>query len=265
MNTKIFSSYLLLPLALMLLANCKKHHNDNPEPTPEIPPIVEETKRYLPIKFESGNKVMTLKYLDNTALLSEIESTDGRKEIYTYNSEQKPVKYERYQAGEQVYLIDYLRNADGLVVKSNRFIIAPRVFTPEGYNTFTYNSDNKLISYKTYDNANKLLQEEVSEYSPTGDLITTIKITTGQANVTTNLSYDNKNGVFKEVSYTKLLAINATEDFLISAPHNLMDRSYSSSGSVTYSYQYNTDNYPVQYIVTDGTNAKTVKVNYRQH
>jgi hypothetical protein len=264
MNTKKLSYYVLMLLAITLLSNCKKHHKDTTGPTPEIPPTVKESKRYIPIKLEYDNTIKTLKYLDNnTTLLSEMESSDGRKEIYSYNSAHKPVKYECYQAGERVYLIDYLRNSDGFVVKANRFAIAPRVYTPDGYNTFTYDTSNKLISFKTYDNTSHLTHEKISEYGPSGDLIKTIQKTTGQPDITTNLSYDDKNGIFKEVSYRELLAMNGTEYLVISAPHNLVDRSNTSSGGTAYRYQYNTDNYPSQYTVKNGNGLKTIKVTYR--
>jgi len=263
MRTKTFCSYILLPLAFMLLSNCKKRNKEDALPLPEPPPSQEEPKRYLPIKFESGNKLITINYLNNTPLIAEIESTDGKKEVYSYNSDQKPVKYERYQNNEQVYLIDYLRNAYGLVVKANRFIIAPMTYTPDGYNTLSYDTNNTLINFKTYNNANKLLNEEVNEYNSIEDLVKKTTKVAGQSDAITNLTYDNKNGIFKEVLFTELLKKSTTNDFLISTYHNIVDR-IENTGTTHFSYQYNTDNYPAQYISTNGNDVKTVKITYRQ-
>ena len=263
MTTKSFCSYVLLPLAFVLLSNCKKRNKKDALPLPEPPPIPEETKRYLPIKFESGNNIITIKYLNNTPLIAEIESTGGKKDVYSYNNDHKPVKYERYQNNEQVYLIDYLRNADGLVIKVNRFIIAPMTYIPDGYNTLSYDTKNMLINFKTYNNANKLLNEEVNEYNSIEDLVKKTTKVAGQSDATTNLTYDNKNGIFKEVLFTELLKKSTTNDILISASHNIVDR-IDNVGTTHFNYQYNTDDYPVQYILTNGNDVKTVKITYRQ-
>ncbi len=260
-----FGWRVLIAFFLISALSCKKHRSTEEQPVEKPETKQPEIKKYIPVKFESGSQVITFKYLDGTTLLSEMTNTNGQKDVLSYNANQQIVKYERYQNEEQTYLIDYLKNVDGLVIKANQFIVTPHNYTSDGYLILTYNVQNQLISVKSYDNNNGLTVEKSKSYTPNGNPDKMTTTTTGSPDHVMTLTYDNKNGVFKYVYNAQLLAVTAQDNFFLSVFNNILSgtSNLSAQNNLNYSYTYNANDYPSRYTVSSGSLIKNYTITYK--
>jgi hypothetical protein len=161
-----------------------------------------------------------------------------------------------YYTGDLITKIEYFDDADVL----------------EERTTYTYNSDNKLISYVSLDYVNDNGEREVYTYNADGTIsgvsyygdsvsqttpgsTRTITLNNGEviSEVSTSgsnsftFTYDTKNHPYKNIKgFDKIGAYSDSDN--IGVTHNLLTR-VQTSGTFTntqnYSYTYNSDNYPL--------------------
>jgi hypothetical protein len=251
---------------------CTKKNSPAPTPTPsptkEVPvvptPVAE--KSHIPVKLEAENTMITLKYKGNTMNISEIENSDGTKELYMYNDKDQLKEYDRYEKTERMYVVYYLRDQDGYVTKGNQNKVESNgtVLTPIGSYRIEYTADRKISKVSWYDNSNKLLSEAIRTYSDDG---TSLKITTtGQNAGVVDYLFDGKKAWCSRMNYNQVLSIESLPGLLLSNTGNI-SKSVGSSADIqskTYTYTYDPENYPTSWIEADAKGSKrTIKVTYR--
>jgi hypothetical protein len=270
--TNVFK-YNLLACSLMTCAviySCKKNIK-----APETPPVVivdpvitppkPALKNYIPISFQYEKLIISLSYLEKSALLSEIKYTDGRSTRFKYNATKQLINYERFVNDKLTYSVDLSRNTEGLVIRANQFNVAPPRYTPIGYYTLSYNSTGQIIIIKFFDTGNKLKSEQNMEYFPSLDLskkTTSVPKSTDQV---ISYQYDQKTGIYKHVLNLQLLEIEASDHFFVSGTNNYssISNSTASAQNQSISYTYNENDYPAKYVITEGPEKRTYSVNYK--
>jgi hypothetical protein len=257
---------LVIFLFFTLSVACKK--KDNPAPvivkqvpadTVKIPPVQE--KSLVPIKLESDKGIITLKYLEQTGNLTDIENSDGTRESYAYNTDNQLKRYDRYSKGEKVYTVDYLRDKQGNVIQGNQYMVeynGARV-TPTGTYKIEY-IENKISKVTWYDNNNQVISESLRTYTASGKIE---KITTkGQHAGVYTYSFDDKNGWCKQVNFNQILSIESLNNLFLSSNGNMLkfNEEAVSASELSYVYTYNSDNYPTSWVQSD---VKGVKTTYK--
>jgi hypothetical protein len=272
MQSKLTCLIQIITLSCICNFACTKKNSPAPGPTPsptkEVPvvqpPVAE--KSYVPVKLEAESNMITLKYLGNTMNVSEIENSDGTKELYMYNDKEQLKEYDRYDKTDRTYVVNYIRDQDGYAIKGNQFKAESNgtVLTPIGYYKIEYTADRKISKVNWYDNSNKLLSEATRTYSDDG---TNLKITTtGQNAGVVDYTFDTKKAWCSRINYNQVLAIESLPGLLLSNAGNITKSvsSTSDTQSKTYTYTYNSENYPTSWIETDVKGSKkTIKVSYQ--
>jgi len=262
---------ILLLIGSFLMA-CKKNKKKADEPVNPtlpvvivVPPPVAEVKKYLPILLEDGKNTIEFSYIDKSSLISEIRYSDGRKDVFTYNSSKQILAHRRYNKDVLNSLMDYYLTTSGQVLRAAHSNVVANKFIPTGYALFEYNANDRPINLKYYDNLRKIVKEEVREYNSTNDLTAATTNTEGMASSKISYNYDSKQGMFKHLLNLSLLQIEATDGLFISGNNNVLSVLKTSAGSVNqyFSYTYHIDEYPTTYTFTEGTVKKTYKISYK--
>jgi len=238
-----------------------------PAPSKDIPvvptPIAE--KPHLPAKLASDNLIITFKYIGTSGNVTEIESSDGAKEIYMYKGENQLSKYERYEKKELKYSVFYVLDQDGGVTRGNQYKVESNgaVLTPTGNYRIEYDAEKRISKVSWYDNSKQLLREAIRTYNTDG---TSLNITTtGQDAGVADYTFDNKKAWCRSIINHQILSIESLSGLLLSNTNNLSKISSSSTNALnkTYTYTYDTDNFPTSWIETDAKGSKkTFKLTY---
>ena len=271
------SAFLCQILAILFMCNlaCTKKNTPTPATTPAPTPIpTKDTpavptpvaeKPHLPTKLESDNLMITFKYLDNIRNVTEIESSDGTKEIYMYKETGQLNKYERYQKKERKYVIDYILNEAGAVTRANQYAVeSGTVLTPAGYYLIEYDAETRISKVSWYNTRKQLLSEATRTYS--ADRASLKIITTGQNAGVIDYTFDSKKAWCSSINHSQVLSIESLPGLLLSNANNISKMSGDSTDgqAKTYTYTYDADNFPTSWIETDAKGSrKTVKITYR--
>ncbi|ETZ20613.1 hypothetical protein [Pedobacter sp. V48] len=96
MNTLKFKYVLTIIGIIFLTASCKKNKPNEEKPVePDIKDPVK--KQFIPIKLESENLDINLKYIEKSALISEVNSSDGYSVKISY-LDQLPFECLKYKS-----------------------------------------------------------------------------------------------------------------------------------------------------------------------
>lgn len=260
-NTAFISGILILISHLNF--SCKKSSNPKAPPVVKEQPVVtkpEVAKSLLPTTLEADKVVITLKYALNNDFLTELESTDGTRELYLYTDKNLPKEYDRYIKGEKKYAVYYIRNDAGLVVQANQNKVESdgALLIPMGTYKIEYNAANQISKVTWYDNKNKQIRQLTRTYNLVGDQVSKTE-ETGQAMAFT---YDAMNGWCKNIKLAQLLSIESLNSLLLSSAGNITKTTWSGTktGDAAASFTYNTDKYPTSWIEKD---TKGLNHNYK--
>ena len=264
----------ILTVCCLCFNSCTK--KNSPSPTPEtkpspgkedpvLPPPTAE-KSHIPETLTSESLTITLKYTATSGNLSEIESSDGTKELYFYNDKGQLKEYDRYEKSERKYVVYYIRDQDGQVIKGNQNEVESEgtVLTPNGYYRIEYTVDKKISKISWFDNGNRLLREEKRTYNEDGSVQVS---TTAQNAGTLTYTFDGENAWCSRVNYTQVLSIESLPGLFLSSTENISKATSTtlSIPSTSYTYTYDTDNFPTSWVETDvktGT-KRSLKVTYK--
>jgi hypothetical protein len=259
----------IIAICCCSLYSCKKNGKSVETPTVDsIPTVVipdPGSKHYVPISFKYNTQTISLSYLGQSAVLSEIKYSDGKTNKYNYNANQQLVNYEKYSNDVLIYSVDYLRNKDGLVIKVNQFKVDTKTYELTGYLTISYNQTSQISGIKKYNKDDLLTSEQTNEYNTSFDV--SKKTITGSDKVlkVTNFIYDLKTGTFKYVLNLNLLALEMTDNFFISGSNNITSITNKPATNLDqhFTYSYNNNEYPSKYILTDVSGEKTYNITYK--
>jgi len=265
MNTLKLKCALTMIGVLFLIVSCKKskiHREEEPAGTDE-PVITEPVKKSLiPIKFESENLTINFKYIENSAFISEVNSSDGYRTRITYET-QLPFKY-LYRNNVHFKSI-YFRKTANSDLKVTFFDVDGKVDTPTGSLLLTRDTKERLVSIQVSGKGPSYpYKESTWSYNSAGN-VSEITVKGSSENVTpVRYTYDEKNGIFKNVHHAQLLFLEMGYSFFCADANNRL--SYLNTDKPTenteYVYQYNTDDYPTQFTIVQS--KQTFKITYAE-
>ncbi len=228
---KVFYTIALLVVPLI---SCESNSDDETNPP--------DTSSILPTKVDivySDGETETIQYTYSGMTLIKEESSDGYYTDYIYE-DNKLTEINYYDAPNPEILESYTYDAQGRVTTISTNIVGTGVYE---YSQ-TYNADNSVITTSFTGNTND---------TPDVHTINNGNITVfDEGSVyTSTYTYDNKNGVFKNVELRDLLvtidsengyALNFTLNNLLS--ETIVDNSTMESEDYTYTMTYNSFDYP---------------------
>ena len=249
----------IVAIATLSITGCKK---ESKIPLENSTPV---EKVFLPIKMstDTDNEISKFEYLDNTGMIKEIEgtytyngSTENYKIVMSYNAISQPVKLESFSNGELDERTVYTLNSAGDVIRGDRTWIYNGQMVDDGYAELTYNGNRQLINIK-YNTATGNTDEEKFEYNSAGNIA---KYTF--ANQTFNLEYDLNNGAFKSVKNLHLVYVDDGGLAFFLTQNNLVKlvNPADASNNESYTYEYNTDKYPVKINASYGGSSRPSEI-----
>jgi hypothetical protein len=251
------------------LLSCKKEKKPQIEaskPKKEEPASPQPTDKgeYIPIKLEANGSILTLKYKENTALLTEIADSDGSKTVIIYNTDGFPQKLEKYKNGK-LFFIDYYEQKDKkLTNKIQSFdhdAITNRT-SPNGYYTLNYNDQLKIGSINYYNNNKVLIKTSHLNYTESLNLAEIISIVPE----TNTYTYDLKNGISRNIPFSDLFMLQL-EYWILGCKNNNITTILSQENpqnNIDFSYEYNDNDYPIKAVLTSVKNKQSITITYKR-
>ena len=253
-NTAI---YLILLVALSSLHSCSK---STPPITPEKPIVIVpvtppttpvtppdttsppiSTAKWIPVKLESSTHSVVFKYIGESNSLLSADNGAGKKVIITY--ENKQMKGLLIYEANKFYSVDFFRDEQERIIKVSQYKQTEYFDIPLGSYTIEYNEQQQISQVTYYSERNVLQRTKSFSYARSNDQMGIITETSGTES--TRYTYDQKNGLFKNVANAQFIALETGDQFFLSAEHNLLSISGTSpKNDLTCSYEYNTDDYP---------------------
>ncbi|MEQ7800406.1 hypothetical protein ABDJ41_11420 [Pedobacter sp. ASV1-7] len=254
--------------AFIVLLSCKKEtkpQTEEPKSKKEEPvsPQPTDQGKYIPIKLEANGTTLTLKYKENSALLTEITDSDGSKTTIMYNADGFPQKLEKYKNGK-LFFIDYYEQKDKkLTNKIQSFdhdAITNRT-SPNGYYTLTYNDQLRISTIDYYNNNKALIKTSNLYYSESLNLS---KISSIHSK--TSYTYDLKNGISSNITFSELFTLQLEHWFLRCINNNLTTilSQENNENNIDFSYEYNDNGYPSKAILTSVKNKQSIIITYKR-
>lgn len=262
-NTLIALAF--IPL-LFMLPSCKKNKRPKEKEDTEKPAESSGQKSYLPVRFESTSLNISLKYKEDTNLLTEISGSDGNRTSITYTSAQIPLKLESYKNATLLKLIDYFKDGQQRIKQCTLFEYDAinRSYIPLGDIQINYNGKDQISNLKFLNNLNIPTREFTMSYNTAGNLSAAQLTAQSADNNTFNYTYDQQPGIYKHVPYASLFAIELEAYFLNGNHNNVL--SYSDQKNTvensTYTYEYNQEGYPVLMIISKNKTVQRFKISY---
>lgn len=252
-------------LALLCLAACKQDNMDISK-VPEVKkPSV--TKRQVPVKFESADITLNLKYKANTAILLEIDEGSGNKFLIDYTPENFPATLEKYQNGVLVYIVYYILDTKKKVGKAVTFNHDDELqeYTPTGSYTLSYKEPEfpEVVNY--YNEMDKPGHTYIRTYNSSG-ILSEIGITSSQGLVNkVGFHFDQQNGISSLIPYSQLFSLEADYWFLFCLGGNLLSRINEKSPleNLSLHYSYADDGYPSVVNLARNGSTQKIKITYK--
>lgn len=256
-------------ICALIVLSCKKEKQAHPITNPPVlPPTTEsipketappEKDLYVPIKIEGSELSLTLKYLDNTALLNEILDGNGTKTIITYTTEQQPQKMETY-IGKEIHITYYQQDKHNNIIKISNYIEKSKQQIFVDSYSLSYNEQRKISTINHYNNYNILLNANNLQYTESLNLST---LNTLSPENTNTYTYDQKKGISNNIPYSELFTLTIEHSFLLCSGNNLLTilNQKQPQKNINISYEYNEHNYPSNMTINS---EKTFKITYKQ-
>nr|WP_068886511.1 hypothetical protein [Pedobacter panaciterrae] len=264
MSTLKFKYAITIAGIILVIASCKKSKSGKEEkPVETDKPVITDAvkKLFIPIKLESENLTINLKYSENSALISEINGSDGYSVKINYEN-QLPFKGLKYKNNLPFKSI-YFRKISNTDLKVTLFDVDGKVEIPTGSLILTRNPKDQLTSIQGSGNGPSYpYKESTWSYSPAGNVS---DITVKDSHIDTTpirYTHDEKNGIFKNIQHAQLLFLEIGYSFFCADINNRT--SYSNTDkpleNTDFIYQYNADDYPKQLTITQS--KQTFKITY---
>lgn len=263
MKIKIKPFKMLLFLGMSLVMGCKKDKTGPENESVGILPVVhEQEKKFLPVQIGTNDPKTLFSYTPDHSL-SKIVYKDGKSTVLSYNLNGKPVAFMRYQGSKLISSTEYQLDQNGLIIEGDQFALSGNKLKAFRYYKPTYNASGQLTAISYYDNDDNLTGTEQKEYDTAGNLVLEKSSSAQQA---LSYSYDDRKGIFKNVNYAWLFAVEKESGFFLSVTHNIRacNNSQNPADNQSFSYIYNTDQYPET--ISSAVQGKTTndKVVYKQ-
>lgn len=211
--------FYLLSISFLILQSCSSDSSDNSNNFIGV--------KLIQVQFSNG-QISTFSYNGNK--LFKINNSSGGFQKYSYN-------------GEFIRLIESYNSVNDLISTTEHFynnnkLIRTKQYSPDGSfygeRNYSYNTDNTIIVNEiTFNNGNLIEDQNIKLYlNSQGNIYKQHNLSYGDI---TNFIFDNKNSPFKNITgYCNLMF-----EF-----NNVIQISQNSI-TTNYSYQYNSENYPI--------------------
>ena len=250
---------------VLVLFSCGKRGADGPKiGGDDSGDTVVIKKMMVPVKIASDKLTTEYFYEPKGAMLKEIRISTGYRYLFFYTENRLLLRAEIHVKDKQVFLADYRRDKAGKLTKVTTFDLHEKVFTPTGYYTVLYNSNNQLTRIGSVDAISPLFNEKLFEFDTYGN-VKHMKVVNGSKTTTSDLTYDDKNGIYKNVLYAELIFLVFDDLNFLHANHNIINctNEQMPSENIQTSYEYDEAGFPVKMVVTKDKNKDTYKITYK--
>jgi len=203
-----------------------------------------------------------LKYSGNTALLTSIEeSKNATKGTVSYNGNNELVKYNAYKNTDWQYSLDYHRDAQQRIHEVWKYIHNGKTTTLGGNNTFGYNDLNQITNIVSYTNNKTYINTKTLTYDAAANRNS---ITTSGSEEKSTFTFDQKNGVFKNVSYAQLISFQFEHKMLNSLINNVLTMTgIPAKNNYSCTYEYQADDFPAKVTITEAGVSTVFTITYK--
>lgn len=248
---------------------CKKNESPLPnlikgkEEQPKEPGQPEKPVKaiLIPTILSTKNLRIEFKYEGETNQLIEIIQSDGSSIKFFYRPNRSPISYEHYKGNKLQQEVNYMVDKEGKIYK---ILLFDSKSASAGYYTITYDQEDRITQLKKYAANNLIIEEENMSYDLNGNLLSQAKITKNSTS-TISTSYDTRSGIYQHIPYIQLLLLTQEHSKAIYSKNNPLISSYlpSSISACNYTYEYNTNDYPSNIQMSQGSNMETMKLTYK--
>lgn len=263
---KKFLNYHILTLsAIVCLFACKKDKSSNLErPEPIKPP---ESRKMVPIKFESAGSTIHLKYKNNTAVLTEIDEGSGNKIVISYTAQGFPGTLEKYKKAELYKIVYFILDDQKKASKAVTFDYdhLSDNYTPTGFYTLAYNELGLIHTIKYFNHNDVLVNTVTKSYTAQGSL-TEVNLMTNQGSKNKiSYTFDQQKGTSSLIPYIQLFTFEADHWFLFCFNNNMLRslNQNSPAENIELNYIYNQDGYPTNLKLSKVTSTQNVVITYK--
>jgi len=260
-SIKILLFFLLAGISLNLA--CKKSNVANEQPVEVIAPETNgPEKPLLPTEMGTGKAKIIFSYDDNQ-LLTKIEYGDGTNKVIQYNKSFVPKRISTYQGTLLLKFTEFLISENGLLIttgystkiEGNKMISTGRYDLIYGETSYP-----SAISY--YNSSEKLLLKQTLTFTPTGNLLNE---TSEDKNLNTTNQFDENPGIFKQVKFNWLFALEEENKVFLSASNNIKQYEFpvQPAKNQTFTYEYKDKQYPSTVNITVNSVKTTSKITYK--
>jgi hypothetical protein len=248
----------LLFIGCFMPMACKKDNTQTKKITEVNPPVPNQpANKLIPVQMGTGKSKMTFSYTADYSL-SKVVYGDGTSAVMEFTTGGVPSYIAHYDGTEASSLTQYKLDNENRIISGKTFNIVDDQYTMTGMFRISYQSNSQISMISYYSSEEKLLVTENRVYAGNGNLI---REQNNTGTVMANYAYDDKNGLFKNVQYGWLFAIEEQNKLFQSGPNNISSCSYplAAANNLMISYTYNQDNYPE----TINTQVGGTKLNYK--
>ena len=221
-----------------------------------------------PLTRNNDGTIFTYTYDGNKIIKCEYSTYSGKKKwVYTYTGDliTKEDKYEN-----DVLLVSYEHTYENNKIATSIVKNHGTQSIFKSKSTYAYTSDTSVIRENYYYNSNiaNWTKSSSVRYTIIGSHITKEEIlkADGTPNSTTVYEYDNKNNVFKNIlGFDKLIyKTDVSDDTKHNTTNNITKYYYSPSyGELNFTFNYDTDNYPISKTWFNGNSISTETYTYQ--
>ena len=254
LNSALFSISLFI-----LVSSCKRLTLTDEKDDEQLDNT--EKRRLVPLRIISEKLTLNFEYESGTGNLKKITSSDKSQIIITYKP--KYYRIERFKDDVLYRYSDFLLT-DGKALRIHRFDSSGNIDMPIGNCKLNYSKDALLTNIKDYNAANDLILERRILYAKSG-VVSRIEQVDKQNNSTfLEYTYDDKNGIFKNVTHAQLFLLDLEYEFFSADTHNWLtyNNSQLPEENLTCSYSYNGDDYPSKMVINESGGKSTINITY---
>ncbi|MBC8984732.1 hypothetical protein H9X96_02965 [Pedobacter sp. N36a] len=279
MNRKIVFSvgvllrpiYLWALCCILLSYSCSKNQG-LPDPAkkkekPKDPekPVPPGNSVLIPTTIKSQNLLMTFKYEAESNLLTELIQSDGWVTKFFYRKDGTPMEQEYHKDNKLQQKISYVHSKEGMVEKILLFDKSGTTST--GSYFLVQDEKKRTTQLKKLDPRGKLVEEENISYNPQGNIISVLVTNNGNTTAMTS-TYDNRPGIYRNIPYFQLLFLiqPQVQSRAIYSNNNPLRLDYLplSITSSSFTYEYNSNNYPSNLDIKKEKHTETLKITYKK-
>lgn len=262
-TTKLTLGVVLLSFLLLSLS-CKKRKPLDEEiknPPPEEP----QAAIFLPILLESKDLRLRLSYEGAHHLLTRIDRGNQDYIEISYR-ENLPLKASFYSQEKATGFLDFISNKEK-IVNINSWLETGKVNSFMGNHTLSYDPDGRIAELHYYGVDRLLFKQSELVYTQDNNIheFKTEELT-GTVSRKVQYTYDERNGIFKNIPFIEVLFRELGIEFCYPGKHNVLQAKveHHSAEDLSFHYQYNAQGYPTELTMTRNQLKEIYQISYKE-